>query len=87
MYDIFVNRVQYLLHMFVDTYIRHETDKSLIVFHYKMKVLIASSVKVNDSVYTVLYYNMYLLIMENYKHTRVQKWNNEPLCTHTPAST
>ena len=38
MHDIFVNHVQYLLHnMFMDTCIRHGTDKSLIMFCYKMK--------------------------------------------------
>lgn len=68
--------------------IRHETDEILITFYYKMEYS-ASSVKVNDSVCTLLFYNMYfkLFIMENCKHRRVEKQNNEPLHTHNPAST
>lgn len=38
------------------------------------EVLIASSVKVNDSVYTVLYYNMYFKLL--WKTINIQEYRN-----------
>lgn len=43
---------------------------------------------VNNAVYSFFITILFkLLIMENYKHSRVEKQNNTPLCTHYPPST